>query len=170
MVVEPGSSQAGTRSSARRTKRLAIVTVVVVVVGALAGALVVRGAEHSGRVGEIARAFEQAEPCGTRFLGLGSRFAVQDWRSRPGKSWEAALASNYGACDPWSPGGHAVMWVEFRTIDDRARASRAIDEDELYPYCVTATEVFFVDLDTQEQLREFCRDVGASEPVGAPLS
>lgn len=175
MAIESGAHQAGTRSSERgivpgRRRRLAVAIVVVVLAAVVAGALAVRGAGHSGRVGEIARAFEQAEPCGSRFLGLGSRFMVQDWRSRPGKPWDAALASHYGTCDPWLPGAHAVMWAEFGSIDERARASRTISEDEIYPYCETATEVFFVDLNTKEQLREFCRDVGASEPVGKPLS
>lgn len=151
----------------RRRLTPAIVVVVLVVAGAT---VAIRASGHSGQADDVSRAFQKAEPCGTRFLGLGLRFVVQGWRSRPGKSWSATRASHYGGCDPWLPGAHAVMWAEFGSIDDRVRATQAIGDDELHPYCVTATEVFFVDLDTKEQIREFCRDVGASEPVGEPLS
>ncbi len=62
------------------------------------------------------------------------------------------------------------MWVEFESTDDRARASRAIEDDEPYPYCVTPTEIFLVDLKTIEDVGGFCREVGASQPVGEPVS
>jgi hypothetical protein len=125
----------------------------------------------SGRTGTVAAAFEKAEPCGSKFLGLGSRFVSEPWDpSRAGLDRDAARRSRYVRCDPWWPAAPAVMWVTFASPEELAKAVRATDEAKVWPYCSTSNELFLLGLRRDEHLRGFCRDVGASTPVGEPLS
>lgn len=128
---------------------------------AVIGLLLVFGGEPSGRAGEIGGAFQKAQPCGASFV-------VKEWDSSAELTHDASTGSWVGSCGPWMPGGYTVAWAEFASSDDAARAVRGIRKARP-PYCATATEVFLVDLPSVADVREFCREVGASEPAGQPL-
>lgn len=165
------SQSASAHEILRGRFRWAAIAGLVAALVAIAALMMIRSSGPSGRIGEVAAAFEKAKPCGTKFLGMGSRFVAETWDpSRVGLDPSSALDSRYGRCDPWWPADPAVMWAEFASPEDLEKAVRSIRDDEPSPYCTTSTELFFLHLDTADQLREFCRDVGASEPVGKPLS
>jgi len=144
---------------------IALITAVVLVGVGVAGVVVLtRPDADPPRLTEIEKIAGDVHGCPAS-PGVRSRETPN-----PGiRAWAGVRHRKAISCGPPDYLDPMLAWVQFDTPTDRQRAMRTRAGADR-PVCFTATEAFFVYFDDEQAVRAFCDRVGASRPLGQPVT